>query len=64
MIKLYLKDMKKTHRNIYTLLWFETEITNGGLGEYLFSISNITMEYLKEALKDIGAYNLFNKYEK
>ena len=42
------KNMKKTHRNIYIIIWFETEMENGGLGEYLFNPSNITMDYLQE----------------
>lgn len=56
------ENMKKSHRNIYTLLWFETEMENGGLGEYLFNLSNITMDYIVEAFKDIGAFDLLEKY--
>lgn len=57
-----LENMKLSHRNIYTLLWFDREMHNGGLGEYLFSISNITMQYLKKALKDIKAIELLEAY--
>ncbi|WP_455539875.1 DMP19 family protein [Terrisporobacter sp.] len=59
-----LNKMKKTHRNIYTLLWFETEMNSGGLGEYLFDYSNITMTYIEEALQDIEAYDLLENYKK
>lgn len=58
------KNMKKTHRNIYIIIWFETEMENGGLGEYLFNPSNITMDYLQEALKDIEAFDLSKEYKK
>ena len=58
------KNMKKTHRNIYIIIWFETEMENGGLGEYLFNPSNITMYYLQEALKDIEAFDLSKEYKK
>ena len=56
------EKMEKSHRNIYTLLWFETEMVNGGLGEYLFNLSNITMDYIVEAFKDVGAFELLEKY--
>ena len=58
------KNMKKTHRNIYIIIWFETEMENGGLGEYLFNPSNITMDYLQEALRDIEAFDLSKEYKK
>ena len=58
------KNMKKTHRNIYIIIWFETEMENGGLGEYLFNPSNITMDYLQEALMDIEAFDLSKEYKK
>ena len=58
------KNMKKTHRNIYIIIWFETEMENGGLGEYLFNPSNITMDYLQEALKDLEAFDLSKEYKK
>ena len=51
------KNMKKTHRNIYIIIWFETEMENGGLGEYLFNPSNITMDYLE-------AFDLSKEYKK
>ena len=56
------EKMEKSHRNIYTLLWFETEMVNCGLGEYLFNLSNITMDYIVEAFKDVGAFELLEKY--
>lgn len=37
---------------------------NGGLGEYLFNPSNITMDYLQEALMDIEAFDLSKEYKK
>ena len=43
------ENMKITHRNIYTLLWFDTEMKNGGLGEYFFNVSNITRNYLEKS---------------
>ena len=58
------ENMKKTHINIYTLLWFEIEMESGGLGEYLFSLSNVTIEYVKQALKDIEAFELLEEYDK
>ena len=58
------KNMKKTHRNIYIIICFETEMENGGLGEYLFNPSNITMDYLQEALMDIEAFDLSKEYKK
>lgn len=58
------KNMKKTHRNIYIIIWFETEMENGGLGEYLFNPSNITIDYLQEALRDIEAFDLSKEYKK
>ena len=58
------KNMKKTHRNNYIIIWFETEMENGGLGEYLFNPSNITMDYLQEALMDIEAFDLSKEYKK
>ena len=58
------KNMKKTHRNIYIIIWFETEMENGGLGEYLFNPSNITLDYLQEALMDIEAFDLSKEYKK
>lgn len=57
------KNMKKTHRNMYTLLWFDTEMQNGGLGEYFFNVSNITMDYLEKALEDVKALELFKAYK-
>lgn len=57
-------NMKKSHRNIYTLLWFDTEMQNGGIGEYLFSLSNITMEYIKDAFEDVKAFNILKEYKK
>lgn len=57
------KNMKTTHRNVYTLLWFDTEMKNGGLGEYFFSISNITMNYLEKAFEDIKALELLDSYK-
>ena len=56
------KNMKLSHRNIYTLLWFETEMHNGGLGEYLFSTSNVTIPYLEKALEDVKALKLLECY--
>ena len=56
------KNMKTTHRNMYTLLWFDTEMQNGGLGEYFFNVSNITMNYLEKALEDVKALELFKEY--
>lgn len=58
------KNMKITHRNMYTLLWFDTEMQNGGLGEYIFSVSNITMDYLGKALEDVKALELLKEYKR
>lgn len=58
------KNMKITHRNMYTLLWFDTEMQNGGLGEYFFNVSNITMDYLEKALEDVKALELFKEYKR
>lgn len=58
------KNMKITHRNMYTLLWFDTEMQNGGLGEYFFSVSNITMDYLGKALEDVKALELLKEYKR
>ena len=60
----YRCEDKETHRNIYIIIWFETEMENGGLGEYLFNPSNITMDYLQEALRDIEAFDLSKEYKK
>lgn len=57
------ENMNKYHRNIYSLLWFDKEIINGGLGEYFFGYSNITMKYIEEALNDIGDYETLSKYK-
>lgn len=57
------ENMKITHKNVYTLLWFDTEMKNGGLGEYFFSISNITMKYLEKAFEDIKALELLEGYK-
>lgn len=57
------QNMKITHKNIYTLLWFDTEMKNGGLGEYFFSISNVTMNYLEKAFEDIKALELLESYK-
>lgn len=58
------ENMKLTHRNVYTLLWFDTEMHNGGLGEYLFSVSNVTIGYLEQAFEDIKALELLKSYKK
>lgn len=57
------ENMKLSHRNIYTLLWFDTEMHNGGLGEYLFSTSNITTPYLQKAFEDVKALELLQSYK-
>lgn len=57
------ENMKLSHRNIYTLLWFDTEMHNGGLGEYLFSTSNVTIPYLEKALEDVNALKLLENYK-
>lgn len=57
------ENMKITHKNVYTLLWFDTEMKNGGLGEYFFSISNITMNYLEKAFEDVKALELLESYK-
>lgn len=57
------RNMKITHRNIYTLLWFDTEMQNGGLGEYFFSISNVTMGYLEKAFENVKAIELLEGYK-
>lgn len=56
------QNMKITHKNVYTLLWFDTEMKNGGLGEYFFSISNVTMSYLEKAFEDVKALELLESY--
>lgn len=56
------ENMKINHRNVYTLLWFDREMKNGGLGEYLFSTSNITMNYLRKSLENVGALKLLKNY--
>lgn len=57
------ENMKLTHRNVYTLIWFDTEMQSGGLGEYFFNISNITMNYLEKALDDVNALELLESYK-
>lgn len=57
------ESMKITHKNMYTLLWFHREMENGGLGEYLFSISNCTMKYLEKSFEDINALELLENYK-
>ncbi len=57
------ENMKITHRNIYTLIWFDREIQNGGLGEYFFNVSNVTMRYLEKALEDVRALELLENYK-
>lgn len=57
------ESMKITYKNMYTLLWFHREMQNGGLGEYLFSISNGTMKYLEKAFEDINAIELLESYK-
>ncbi|WP_343344578.1 DMP19 family protein [Terrisporobacter petrolearius] len=61
-LKVY-QSMKITHKNVYTLLWFDTEMKNGGLGEYFFSVSNVTMNYLEKAFEDVKALELLESYK-
>lgn len=58
------EKMNKPHRNVYSLLWFDTEMKSGGIGDYLFSFSNITMNYISEAFESIGAMDILEGYKK
>lgn len=58
-----LKNMKKTHRNVYILRWFDKEVVSGGIGDYFFSVGNVTRNYIEDALEDIGEIDVLNKYK-
>lgn len=58
------EQMNEPHRNVYSLLWFDTEMKSGGVGDYLFSSSNITMDYIAEAFESVGAKDILEGYKK
>lgn len=58
-----LKNMKISHRNVYILRWFDKEVVSGGIGDYFFSVGNVTRHYIEEALEDIGGFDVLNKYK-
>lgn len=49
---------------MYTVLWYQSEVDNGGLCQYLFNLGHITASSLLDALKEIGANEYHDLLEK
>lgn len=60
-----LAAMSEPQRMMYTVLWYQAEVNNGGLCQYFVNSSSMTAPYLEEALNVIGAdahLELFHRF--
>lgn len=60
-----LAALPEPQRVMYTVLWYQAEVNNGGLCQYFVNSSSMTAPYLEDALSTIGAdahLELFHRF--